>query len=227
MFDHHMWTPLWAIIAYVTFPTTLRLNAALLHQLSVIHNTVLIVFSAWTFVSLLCIVYDYGVVFEANYYYRLPIFKKVMHLFYLSKYYEFFDTFQLYLSGKKPIFLQKFHHIGAVLCWHLCYVYQVDAVWMPSLWNSFVHTVMYTYYLATLLKWSYVSPTSPWRNRIKRVITRLQLLQFFVQFSVVYLYYPPVETWFNFYIILFVATYGIILIYLFGQFYRKTYTSKD
>jgi hypothetical protein len=57
------------------------------------------------------------------------------------------DTFLLYLHGKTPIFLQKYHHIGAVISWHLVYVYKVDAIWLPSLANSFVHTVMYSYYL--------------------------------------------------------------------------------
>jgi hypothetical protein len=224
LFEHHLWAPFIGIVAYLSFPKTIKLDADFLKQMSIIHNTMLILFSAWTFVGLVLVVLQYGIVFSPQFYFQIPQFKQIIFLFYVSKYYEFFDTFLLYFQGKPASFLQKFHHVGAVLCWHLCYTYKVDAVWMPSLWNAFVHTIMYTYYLGCLMKWSILSPITPWRNRIKRLITRLQLLQFFVQFVVVYLYFPPNETWFNFYIILFVASYGIALIYLFMQFYKKTYS---
>ena len=35
--------------------------------------------------------------------------------FYLSKYYEFIDTWIILLKDKKPMFLQTFHHAGIVL----------------------------------------------------------------------------------------------------------------
>jgi hypothetical protein len=35
-------------------------------------------------------------------------------LFYLSKYYEFLDSWILVLQGKDPIFLQIYHHAGVV-----------------------------------------------------------------------------------------------------------------
>jgi hypothetical protein len=76
-------------------------------------------FSAWTFVSLCNILYEYGIVCQSDYYFQIEKFDRIIYLFYLSKYYEFFDTFLLYLNGKDPIFLQKYHHIGAVICWHI------------------------------------------------------------------------------------------------------------
>jgi hypothetical protein len=36
-------------------------------------------------------------------------------LFYLSKYYEVIDTLILLLKGRKPSFLQSYHHAGAIL----------------------------------------------------------------------------------------------------------------
>lgn len=218
-----MIAPLIGLVGYLAFPPSLRLDATLLHQLTVIHNLILVLFSAWLCGSLATLLWPHGLVVASGYYFQLPEFQHLIYLFYVSKYYEFFDTFLLYLGGKQPIFLQKFHHVGAVLSWHLCYVFQVDGIWFPTLWNAFIHTIMYSYYLACVLKWSGVAPLSPWRNRIKRVITRLQLTQFFAQFLVVYAYVPPVETWFNYSIILFMTTYGVGLIYLFGRFYQKTY----
>ena len=176
-------TPLLAIAGYLAYPRQLQINQTLLYFLSVIHNVLLVGFSAWTFVSLLEIIYNDGIVFQSNYYFQNPHFDTIIYLFYISKYYEFFDTFLLYLKGKSPIFLQKYHHIGAVLSWHLMYVYKVDAIWMATFLNSFVHTIMYSYYLGCLLKINNV-------RFIKKYITSIQLCQFFVLYSNFYFYKP-------------------------------------
>ena len=86
--SHHI-TPLLAITLYIAYPKQLRINPALLYNLSVIHNGFLVAFSAWTFVSLSQILYDNGIVFESNYYFEDPQFDMVIYWFYLSKYYEF------------------------------------------------------------------------------------------------------------------------------------------
>ncbi len=111
--------PFVAIAGYMLYPKQLRIDAKLLRNLSIIHNLALIMFSAWTFVSLCNILYEYGIVCQSDYYFQIEKFDRIIYLFYLSKYYEFFDTFLLYLNGKDPIFLQKYHHIGAVICWHI------------------------------------------------------------------------------------------------------------
>jgi hypothetical protein len=211
--------PFLAIFGYVNYPKDLRINASLLYSFSVIHNALLVGFSAWTCCSLLFILHDKGIVFQHNYYFQDAAFDKIIFYFYLSKYYEFFDTFLLYLNGKTPLFLQKYHHIGAVLSWHLMWVYKVDVVWMASLLNSFVHTIMYSYYLGCLLKINQI-------RFIKQYITSLQLVQFFILYSNFYFYLPPVETWINFYVIIFFAAYGLGVIYLFGAFYYNNYICK-
>ena len=218
-FSPHI-TPFVAITCYIVYPKQLRINPVLLYNLSVIHNGFLVAFSAWTFVSLSQILYNNGIVFEANYYFKNQQFDMVIYWFYLSKYYEFFDTFLLYLNGKTPIFLQKYHHIGAVISWHLMYEYKVDMVWMATLLNSFVHTIMYSYYLGCLLKVNQV-------RCIKKYITSMQLCQFFILYVNFYLYRPPIETWFNYYIITFFASYGIGIIGLFGRFYYDSYIHKN
>uniref|UniRef100_A0A6C0B667 Very-long-chain 3-oxoacyl-CoA synthase n=1 Tax=viral metagenome TaxID=1070528 RepID=A0A6C0B667_9ZZZZ len=210
-------TPILAIAGYVAYPKELRINPSLLYTLSVIHNGLLVAFSGWAFISLSQIIYTDGIVFQSNYYFQNPHFDRVIYWFYISKYYEFFDTFLLYLNGKSPIFLQKYHHIGAVICWHLHYVYKVDCLWIPSIANSFVHTIMYSYYLGCLLKVNQV-------RFIKKYITSLQLAQLFIpNFICLYYYVPPVETTFNYNLIKIFVGYVSILVILFSQFYYKNY----
>jgi hypothetical protein len=210
-------SPLLAIACYLAYPKQLRINPTVLHVLSIAHNGLLVAFNAWTFVSLSQILYTHGLIFESNYYFQNPYFDTVIFWFYISKYYEFFDTFLLYLNGKSPIFLQKFHHIGAVICWHLGYIYKVDAIWIPSIANAFVHTIMYSYYVGCLLKINHV-------RFIKKYITSLQLTQlFFPNFICLYYYAPPIETAFNYNIIKIFVAYVSVLIVLFAQFFYATY----
>ena len=213
-------TPVVAITCYLAYPKNLRINPSLLYKLSVVHNMLLVLFSAWIFASLANILYNDGIVFKSNYYFQNPQFDTIIYWFYISKYYEFADTFLLYLNGKTPIFLQKYHHVGAVISWHLMYQYKADMVWMATLLNSGVHTIMYSYYLGCLLKINQV-------RCIKKYITSIQLCQFFILYVNLYFYYPPIESWFNYGIIIFFAAYGIGIIGLFGRFYYDTYVVKE
>lgn len=213
-------TPFVAIAGYLAYPKQLRINPSLLYVLSIIHNSALIAFSAWTFLSLSQILYTDGLVFETNYYFKNPKFDNVLYWFYMSKYYEFFDTFLLYLNGKTPIFLQKYHHIGAALSWHLAYVYKVDSVWIPSIANAFVHTIMYSYYLGCLLKINQL-------RVIKKYITTLQLCQLFSTMLLSDIFYMPIETTIHVYIMWFVTVYNIGLIICFTMFYTQNYVKHD
>ncbi len=214
-------TPLLAIAGYVAYPKQLRISPSVLHVGSVVHNGLLVAFSAWTCISLSQVIYYRGVVFQSHYYFQDAHFDRIIFWFYLSKYYEFFDTFLLYLNGKSPIFLQKFHHVGAVICWHLHYVYKVDCVWIPSLANSFVHTVMYSYYLGCLLKIKQV-------RCIKKYITTLQLLQLIVPiFICLYYYAPPVVTKFHYHCIQLFVGYVSVLVVLFTRFFYANYIQSN
>lgn len=212
--------PFVAIAGYVSYPPDFRINPTLLNVLSIIHNAFLVTFSAWTFISMSQILYNDGIVFKSNYYFQNPQFDRIIFWFYISKYYEFFDTFLLYLNGKTPIFLQKYHHIGAVLSWHLKYFYKVDGAWLTTLLNSLVHTIMYSYYLGCLLKINQV-------RFIKQYITTMQLCQFFIFYINFYYYKPPIETWTNYAVVTFVGIYGVGIVYLFGKFYYVNYINKQ
>lgn len=212
-------TPFLAICGYLLYPTSLRINPSLLYYTTIVHNSLLIGFSAWTFMSLANIIYHEGIHIEISYYFQNPTFDKIIHYFYLSKYYEFVDTFILYLSNKSPILLQKYHHIGALIIWHLFYVYKLDAIWFPSIVNSFVHTIMYSYYLGSILKVNFICSIKPY-------ITILQLTQLLSGVLLCHVYYDVVYA-LNDNTVLFIFNifynYVIGLICLFGHFYYKNY----
>lgn len=218
---HHL-LPVIGTCVYLNFPKHIRIDSNILHGFSVFHNIFLAVFSGYTCASLIALLYQDGLQYGHMIYLNDTFqtkYDSIIFWFYISKYYEYLDTILLYLQNKNPIFLQKFHHVGAVISWHLCYYYKVDAMVVGSLLNSGVHTVMYSYYLLSLFK---IRLTS-----IKPLITTGQILQLIGGnvYSAVY-YYPPVETIWNYSIIVSIDVYIAVLIYLFGQFYWNNYIVK-
>jgi len=126
------------------------------------------------------------------------------------------DTLILKAQGKNTSFLQTFHHCGAVICWYLGYYYKVDAIVIATFLNSGIHTLMYTYYLLNSLKFRV--------GFVKPLITSSQILQLLVgNLSSLYYYYPPVESDFNYCIVIFMNVYVFILIALFCNFYYHSY----
>lgn len=106
---------------------------------------------------------------NGNFYFTYSEIDTLVYYFYLSKYYEYFDTFILYAKKRNPIFLQKFHHIGAVIVWHTMYYLRSDSLVVTTLFNSVVHTFMYVYYFLSSLKFKV--------NKYKIYVTLLQLAQ--------------------------------------------------
>ena len=95
------------------------------------------------------------------------------YVYYLSKYYEFFDTFIGLLRGSRmPNFgLQVYHHVCVVfMAWFWCET--VQSLQFPGLlFNTLVHVFMYAYYTCRVLK-----------IRVPKVLklglTGLQIVQF-------------------------------------------------
>ena len=67
-------------------------------------------------------------------------------LFYLSKFYEVIDTLIIIAKGKRSSFLQTYHHAGAMLCMWAGIRYMSAPIWMFVLVNSFIHTIMVSFY---------------------------------------------------------------------------------
>jgi len=93
------------------------------------------------------------------------------YIFFLSKFYEFLDTYILILRQKPVTFLHCFHHfITAFLCWLGLYD-QLSVQWVIIVLNGSVHVFMYYYYLAQTLN------SDVWW---KKYLTTIQILQFCV-----------------------------------------------
>ena len=219
MYQHLL--PIMGTCLYLNWPKNIRINSNLLYFLSILHNMGLAIFSGYTCMSLCKLMSNdtnkIGHMIYLNNTY-ITKYDSFIFWFYISKYYEYLDTILLYMQNKKPIFLQKFHHVGAVICWHLCYYYKVDAIIVGTILNSGVHTIMYTYYLLSLLKIRL--------THLKPLITTGQLAQLISGNMYSFVYYPPVETWKNYSIILFFNLYINVLIYLFFKFYLDNYVNK-
>jgi hypothetical protein len=88
-------------------------------QFVLLHNVLLTVYSGITFiessriVSRLCVKELFSD--TAMFLYDNNHYQNLLYLFYLSKYWEFFDTWIHYLKGRRPSYFQVYHHTGAVL----------------------------------------------------------------------------------------------------------------
>lgn len=94
-------------------------------------------------------------------------------VFYWSKYYEFLDTWILIFKRKQPSFLQVYHHIGIVLFMWGGVASQSITFLIVLLFNSGIHTLMYTYFFVKTLY-----PKA--EIKAAKSLTTAQIVQFFV-----------------------------------------------
>ena len=144
------------------------------------------------------------------------------YLFYLSKYYEFVDTWIVIARGRRPIFLQVFHHIGAVFGMWMGMVLHSTGAWIFMILNSFIHSLMYFYYATSVLK-------LPLPKFFKKLITKMQMIQFIIGNScaILQIYiYSNVIPLADKVCIMYHVVYTSILFLLFNAFYQKTYNKK-
>ena len=66
-------------------------------------------------------------------------------IFYLSKFYEVFDTAIILAKGKKSSTLQTYHHTGAMMCMWAGIRYMSAPIWIFTQVNSGVHALMVCY----------------------------------------------------------------------------------
>ena len=64
--EMNLLVPTVGTLCYFSYPTQLRISETLLYAISVFHNSILILFSSWTFVSLVNIIYNNGLIFKSN-----------------------------------------------------------------------------------------------------------------------------------------------------------------
>ncbi|XP_073831798.1 very long chain fatty acid elongase 7-like [Musca autumnalis] len=98
-------------------------------------------------------------------------------LYYVSKYLDFFDTvfFVLRKKHNQMTFLHLYHHSCMIFGTYM-YLSQMFAshATLAGILNSFVHVVMYTYYL--------IAATKPKIDLtpLKKILTSMQLIQFVI-----------------------------------------------
>ena len=225
----------------------IKSESRLLKVVTIIHSSLLAVYSAWTFYNSIMLIipimtHGYHQSIAQGFYETLideessvwnnfkvfdPITKKIgdMHLglgywithFYISKFYEFIDTWIVLFKGKEPSFLQTFHHAGIViLMWMIVVTRSTCSGLLIVVLNSFIHTLMYTYY--TLAAFGF-------KSVLKRYLTQAQIIQFLIGIG----YSIPTYWYINqaqFVSLAFLHLYTIVLISLFYRFYVETYKER-
>jgi len=94
-----------------------------------------------------------------------------LYIYYLSKYYELFDTFLAIVKHKPLTFLHVYHHaVIPLLCWAWL-AGQWPLQWFAAIMNTLIHVFMYYYYFVRTA-YGY----EPWW---KRYLTQAQITQFF------------------------------------------------
>ena len=216
----HLLYPMALNIFYIYFPKKEIhvTNTNYIFIFSLIHNSFLHIFSLYTFVHLSYILFENGITAKRQFYFQIDGVDSLLFWFYLSKYYEFIDTFILYAKKKEPIFLQKYHHIGATFMWHLGYIYKFDGILFSSLLNSGVHSIMYLYYIGSLY------PCLAFKiKKYKVFITTLQVGQLVYGSVALPWYFYNIESVENKICILFYDCYIFFLLLLFGHFMYMNY----
>lgn len=194
----------------------------LIKYISIVHNFGLIIFSAYTFIALIVESHSIFKTYNIIEWNSAKISEHTQFLCYLftySKIWEFLDTFLILLKGNDTIFLQKYHHTGAVVVWYLSTYYRSPAIIIATVLNGFIHTLMYTYYLLCLLGYRF--------NAVKPFITSSQLTQLIGGNIIVYIYYLPYSSTFDIYWSTQVFLWYVnILVVLFLDFSYKNYIRK-
>lgn len=151
------------------------------------------------------------------------------YLFYLSKFYEVFDTIIILAKGRQSSMLQTYHHAGAMLSMWAGIRFASPPIWIFVVFNSLIHTIMYFYYTISALKIKVPSI-------LKRALTTAQICQFVFggSFAImhVFVYYfksstgeysPCLDNPGKVFALAFNVTYLAPLTYLFVMFWIDSY----
>jgi hypothetical protein len=197
-----------------------------------LHNVILIVFSGTVMLKATPVVFGWGQKhgFLAAYcdadksMWSEGGFGYWATIFYLSKYYEFVDTWLIVCkvdswTGKRavPSLLQTYHHAGIALTMYGSTVSQSAWIAWVVVMNSTVHTIMYTYFLAS---------TFGYRSPLAKYLTSMQLLQFLTGITMtcgVHYMGNACDSQASRYTLAGIQIYAVGLVILFGSFYKKKY----
>lgn len=143
-----------------------------------------------------------------------------MHIFYLSKFYELFDTVIMVLKKRRLNFLHVYHHCIVLPLFYVYMSTNMVLQWILVVANSSVHVAMYYYYAASALG------VKVWW---KKYLTQAQIIQFIIDLTATwpypFLYFSAsgcsgsMRAW------LFGQAVGLSFFKLFRDFYARSYSS--
>jgi len=186
-----------------------------------VYNFYQTVFNIWSVASFAQEIYRRGLPFAGTLYKPGREEAKlgfIIYCHYQNKFIELLDTVFMVVRKKNDqvSFLHVWHH--TIMSWSWLAVLWVNPggdAYFGSLLNSFIHVVMYSYYLLSALKLP-----CPW----KKYVTMMQLTQFAVIF---------VQGWYAIYLgstptalVLLQQFVMVNMLVLFGKFYADSYSSK-
>ncbi|XP_014487719.1 PREDICTED: elongation of very long chain fatty acids protein AAEL008004-like, partial [Dinoponera quadriceps] len=137
--------------------------------------------------------------------------------YFLLKIFDWLDTIFFVLRKKQShvSFLHVYHHSGMAIITWICVKYLPGGhSTFIGLINTFVHSIIYTYYLLSSIKINMIS----W----KKHITQLQMIQFFIvalHFTQLFWTHCGYPKW----TAIFIIPQDVFMLVLFGDFYYNTY----
>jgi len=185
-------TALTIVLAYIIFVVIgsalmkLGVPAMDLYAIKFVYNVSQIFLCAYMTIEAIMIAHrnNYGSLCN-NYIQDDPPMANLVWLFYVSKMWDFWDTFFI-VTGKKwrqLSFLHVYHHVTVFLCYWINVNTQYDGeVYLSIVLNGFIHTVMYAYYFICMhTKVPETGKSLPiwWKSSL----TSMQMIQFIIMTS--------------------------------------------
>ncbi|XP_037049973.1 elongation of very long chain fatty acids protein AAEL008004-like [Bradysia coprophila] len=149
---------------------------------------------------------------------------KTVYYFHCLKLLDLCDTvfFVLKKNARQISFLHVYHHVAVLTLSYRCLAWSPGGQFIIiGTVNSFVHAIMYTYYLFSVFE-----PQLKENVTIKRGVTTIQMIQFLI--LITYFVGPlcnPDCPLFKPYVLELILQ-NVFLLYLFGNFYYRTYCVK-
>jgi len=137
-------------------------------------------------------------------------------LHYNNKYVELLDTAFMVVRKKNDqlSFLHVYHHVLLIWAWwFVCHYACGGDAYFGAMMNSFIHVVMYSYYLMSSLGIS-----CPW----KKYITQMQMVQFVICFGNAV--FNAVTGGYPFWLCMIQVYVMLNMLVLFANFYKKAYS---
>ena len=194
-----------------------------LTRLMMVYNAVVVLLNGWMCLSLVEAAWRHGykpVCNAVDYSDAQADVAWIVYVYYMSKLVDFSDTFFMVLRRKnnQVSFLHVYHHVAMWVIWWMAVKWAAggDGIFGP-LFNTFVHAVMYTYYLCTTLR-----ITIPG----KRYLTQLQMSQLFIV-TIYGLVSVGLDCPYPHWTLCTQSLFLVSLLFLFYNFYRHAYKERQ